>query len=256
MEIVLIDYHVHTEMSDAVGEFRDCVKVAQRKRFSDHFHLRKQEYSMSRVKLIEYMEKIRALKSSIDFPVKLGLEADFIPGYERKLAEMAELKNFDYVIGSVHFIDDWAFDDPKRVAEYQKWDINELYHAYFRLVQECAKSKLFDVIGHVDLIKKFGYRSKVDLTSEYTDVVRAVRENDVCVEVNTGGLRAPCVEIYPARKFLELCFEEGVKITLGSDAHRPEDVGRDFDQALKLLKSIGFKEIVRFTDREAELSDI
>jgi histidinol-phosphatase (PHP family) len=258
---MLIDYHVHTAMSDARGEFQDCVKIARRRGlveigFSDHFHLRKQEYSMSRAKLTEYVEKVQTLKRNTDFPIKLGLEVDFVPDLQSEHAELVRLKSFDYVIGSVHFIDHWGFDDPGYVAEYQKWNIEELYRTYFSLVQKCAESRLFNIIGHADLIKKFGHRPKSDLTAVYTETVETIKENPVCVEVNTGGLRSPCKEIYPNRTFLEMCFEKGVSITLGSDAHCPEDVGRDFGQASKLIRAVGFEKIVRFTQRKPEPVDL
>ena len=258
---MLIDYHIHTKMSDAKGEFQDCVKTARRNGlieigFSDHFHLRKQEYSMSRARLAKYIENVQTLKKSVDFPVKLGLEVDFVPDLQSELAEFEELKSFDYIIGSVHFIDNWGFDSPRQVAEYQKWNIDELYRVYFSLVQRCAESRLFNIIGHADLIKKFGHKPKSDLTAVYSETVEIIKENDLCVEVNTGGLRMPCKEIYPSRTFLEMCFEKGIPITLGSDAHCPEDVGRDFDQASKLVRAIGFEKTTRFTQRKPELVDL
>jgi histidinol-phosphatase (PHP family) len=248
-------------MSDARGEFQDCVATAYRNGlseigFSDHFNLRKQDYSMSHTKLAEYVERVQALKKSTDFPIKLGLEVDFIPDMQRELAEFLKSKRFDYFIGSVHFIDGWGFDSPRQIAGYQEWNIDELYRVYFGLVQQCVSSGLFDIIGHADLIKKFGHWPKNDLATLYAETLDVIKENDVCVEVNTSGLRVPCKEIYPSRTFLEMCFERGIKITLGSDAHCPEDVGRDFDQASNLIGEIGFEKIIRFTHRKPEAMDL
>ena len=255
---MLIDYHIHTAMSgDARGEITDCIKIARDRGlaeigFSDHYHPEKQDYSMNRKKLQEYIEKVQTFRKNNSFAVKLGLEVDFIPSFESKIEEILKLGRFDYVIGSVHFIDGWGFDNPKYIAEYQKWNLSELYRVYFDSVQKCAKSSLFDIIGHVDLIKKFGYKPKVAMTKVFKETVEILKECKVCVEVNTGGLRAPCMEIYPSKTFLKECFEEGVPITFGSDAHMPADVGRDFDRALELAKSVGYETIVRFSDRKPE----
>ncbi len=259
---MFIDYHVHTAMSgDAKGELAEYVEIARNRGLteigvSDHYHPEEHEYSMSYEELAEYVKKVQLLKKRTDFPVKLGIEVDFIPGLESKIERVAKLKHFDYVIGSVHFINNWGFDDPKYISEYQKWDIVELYGTYFSLVQQCAKSGLFDIIGHLDLIKKFGYEPKADMTDVFMNTVKVFKESKVCVEVNTSGLSAPCREIYPSKAFLKICFDNGIPITLGSDAHAPEDVGKNFSQSLKLIREVGYENIARFTYRKLELVEI
>jgi len=259
---MLIDYHIHTAMSrDAKGDIADYVKIARVRNlteigFSDHFHLEKKDYSMKYEKLGEYVQKVRSYKNETDFSIKLGLEVDFIPGLETEIRKLGSQWPFDYFIGSVHFINNWGFDDPRYISEYKKWDIAELNRIYYSLIQRCARSKLFDVIGHVDLIKKFGYKPKTEMTNVFAQTVEALRDSKVCVEVNTGGLRAPCREIYPSKVFVEMCFDNGIPITLGSDAHTPEDVGKDFGQALKLIREAGYRSIARFTHRKLMLAEI
>jgi len=256
---VLVDYHVHTSMSkDAKSELVDCIKVAKNRGLteigvSDHFHVGEPSYSMSHDKLPEYINKVRLLQTSDSFPVKLGMEVDFIPHLENQIQEITKTNGFDYFIGSIHFIDNWGFDNPRQIAEFQKWNIAELYATYFGLVQQCAQSKLFDIIAHPDLIKKFGYKPNIDVTDILVETVEVLEKCNICIEVNTSGLRMPCREIYPNKTLLKMCFDHGVPATLGSDAHTPEDVGRDFDQAVKLLKSVGYDRIVRFSDRKKEL---
>jgi histidinol-phosphatase (PHP family) len=246
---------------DAEGELTEYLKTAQARGlteigFSDHFHVKKQDYSMSRTKLAEYVRKVEAFKKTVDFPIKLGLEIDFISGLENEIVDVLRIANFDYVIGSVHFIDGWGFDDPKYIAEYQKWDVNKLYCAYFGLVQQCAKSRLFNIIGHADLIKKFNYRPKGDITEIYLETVEAFKKSNVCVEVNTRGLMVPCNEIYPSKVFLKMCFEAGIPITLGSDAHSPKEVGNGFSQAVKLIREVGYEKIARFSKCKMELVSV
>lgn len=256
---MLIDYHVHTAMSgDAEGELTEYVKTARKRSLteigvSDHYHPEQPKYSMTNEKLAEYVKKVQQSKKTTDFPLKLGIEVDFIPNLQNKIEKVVKPMPFDYVIGSVHFINNWGFDNPKYISGYQKWDIAELYEAYFSLIQKCAKSRLFDIIAHPDLIKKFGYKPKTDISHIYLNTVNVLKESNVCVEVNTGGLRAPCREIYPTKPFLKMCLDNGIPITLGSDAHIPENVGKDFSQAQKLIKEVGYKNITRFTHRKPEL---
>jgi len=103
------------------------------------------------------------------------------------------------------------------------------------------------------LIKKFGFKPKTDISDLYQATAKVFKKNDVCVEVNTSGLRHPCKEIYPAKQFLRICYDEGVPITFGSDAHMPEDIGRDFDKAISLVKEVGYEHIIIFTGRMKQL---
>jgi len=260
--LVFIDYHVHTAMSlDAKGEIIDFVENAKKKGLaeigiSDHFHFSEPSYSMTIKNLPEYKRKIEAAKIQSGFQLKVGLEADYLQGCEDRIRKILREPTFDYLIGSVHFIDDWGFDDPRQIANFQKWNIDKLYSTYFSLVKECAQSKLFDVIGHVDLIKKFGHRPKSDMTSIFLETIESLKKSSVCVEVNTNGLQAPCKEIYPSEFFLKLCFEHGIPVTLGSDAHSPGNVGQEFDKALELLREIGYTQIARLTRRKRESIDL
>jgi len=246
---------------DAEGELAECLKAAKERDlaeigFSDHFHVRRQDYSMSCTKLAAYIRKVEAFRKTVDFPIKLGLEVDFIPSLENEIKEAIRTASFDYIIGSVHFINGWSFDDPKYIEEYEKWNVDKLYQKYFSLVQQCAKSRLFNIIGHADLIKKFGYKPKRDITKLYIETVEVLKKSNVCVEINTRGLMTPCKEIYPSKTFLKTCFEAGIPITLGSDAHSPKEIGKELNQAVKLIKEIGYGKIARFSKRYMEFVNV
>ena len=259
---MLMDYHIHTAMSgDAEGKLNECIRIAHLRGLaeigvSDHFHPKEPQYSMRYDKLPEYVEKVQLLRETNDFPVKLGIEVDFIRGLQSEIRKITREEPFDYVIGSVHFINGWGFDNPEYISKYQEWDIAELYETYFNLVQQCARSGLFDIIGHPDIIKKFGYRPEVDMTNVFLNTIEVIKECKVCVEVNTRGLMMPCREIYPSKEFLGICCDNEIPITLGSDAHKPEDVGRDFDHALELIREVGYENIAKFTCRKRELVEI
>jgi len=262
---MLMDYHMHTPLcGHAVGEPKDYVEMALQRGldevgFSDHviLHVDRREYSMSLDQLPRYVQEVKALQQLFpNLPIKLGVEADYSPSSVEKIRVVLRRHSFDYVLGSVHSIGDWFFDDSHYVGEYQKRDIDQIYEEYFRLVQEAALSGLFDIIAHPDLIKKFGYKPKDDPRSLYEKTVEAFKNAGVCIEVNTSGLRKPVKEIYPNKGFLKLCLENRIPVTLGSDAHQPKEVGQDLEKAVSLLKSVGYKELALFTERKRKYAPL
>ena len=158
---------------------------------------------------------------------------------------------WDYVLGSVHFVGDWGFDDERYLTRYQEWDIDALYERYFGLVARAAETGFFDSMAHPDLVKKFGYwpSERFDLAPIYERVAGAFRRAGVCVEVNTAGLRKPCAEIYPSLGLLRACQRLGVPATLGSDAHAPDQVGLFFKEGLAYLRAGGYESVIAFEER-------
>ncbi|HEY8478015.1 MAG TPA: histidinol-phosphatase HisJ family protein [Chloroflexota bacterium] len=261
-----VDYHMHTPLcGHAVGQPEEYVRRAldiglREIGFSDHLYLyhlpaerRDPELAMREEELPRYVEWIRAVQERAPhLPIRLGIEADYIPGHEARLAEILGQCDFDYVYGSVHFIGEWGLDDPRYVERYAEWDVDALYERYFELVIAAASTGLFDVMAHLDLVKKFGYRPRRDLAPLYRDLAAALKAADVVVEVSTAGLRKPVGEIYPSRDLLAACCKAGVPVTLGSDAHRPEEVGYAFDRAVDLLREVGYRTYVAFHRRRRE----
>jgi len=191
--------------------------------------------------------------------LRLGIEADFIAGAEDKLANVLQARDFDYVVGSVHFLRDGAVD----MDDYSVWDsgrsAEDVWRRYFQTVAESARSGLFDIIAHPDLVKYWGERDRVpegDLRRYYEPAVEAIAESDVAVELSTAGLRKPAGELYPARAFLQMCIEAGVSVALSSDAHRPDDVGHGYEQALELLEQLGVGELSVFERRTRRLEPL
>ena len=259
----LVDYHIHTaRCGHAVGSMEEYLERAVELGlgeigFSDHLHLyflprdrRDPTLAMAEEELPEYVESVLRLRDRHPrIPVRLGIEADYFPGQEDVLRRILEPYPWDYVYGSVHFIGDWGFDDPKYVDRYAEWDIDELYRRYFGLVKGAADSGLFDVLGHLDVVKKFGHRPERDPGPLYASVAAALREAGVCIEVSTAGLRKPVGEIYPGPQLLTECARHGVPVTLGSDSHKPTEVGFAYDRALEALKAAGYRSIARFQRR-------
>ena len=193
--------------------------------------------------------------------LRLGIEADFVPGAEDRTANLLQARDFDYVVGSVHFMRDGAVD----MDDYSVWDSSrarsaeEVWRRYFEAIAEAARSGLFDIAAHPDLVKYWGDGKRTptgDLRRYYEPAVEGIAEAGIAVEVSTAGLRKPAGEIYPARAFLEMCVEAGVPVALSSDAHRPEDVGADYDQVLELLAAVGVGELCVFEGRQRRLEPI
>lgn len=200
-----------------------------------------------------YLEKIdfrlvRSLQIQTSVALRLGLEVDHKPGLDS--AAITGDYPFDYLIGSVHEIGDFLFDHPDYIDEYVKWDNDKLYAAYFDLLEDLIRYGGYDIVGHFDLIKVFGCRPKGSIISVVTDLLSLIKARDLVVEVNTSGRYKPVGEKYPSDEILILCRKMGIPITLGSDAHVPDNVGRDLKEQVEGLLEMGFKEIVAFEERK------
>ncbi len=189
-------------------------------------------------------------------PLRLGVECDFVPGAEDRTAELLEARDFDYVVGSVHFVGESAVDHPGWDVWEAGDDPDEVWRRYFEALARCARSGLFDILAHPDLVKVWGGTRPLpqgDLRRFYVPAVEAIAESGIAVEVSTAGLRKPVGELYPARGFAELCVEAGAPFALSSDAHLPEHVGFAYDSAVELLDDLGVGEICVFERRQRRL---
>jgi histidinol-phosphatase (PHP family) len=191
--------------------------------------------------------------------LRLGIEADFVFGAEDRMANLLEAHEFDYVIGSVHFVGQTAVDDDV----YSVWDSGasseEIWRRYFQTLGEAARSGLFDILAHPDLVKVWGRERPLpegDLRRYYELAIDGIAESGIAVEVSTAGLRKRAAEIYPAPAFLQMCLEAGAPVALSSDAHRPQDVGADYERALELLAEAGVKELSVFDRRVRTLEPV
>src|SRR5262245_11446374 len=192
-------------------------------------------------------------------PLRLGIECDFVPGSEDRIANLLE-RDFDYVVGSIHFLGEQGAVDDRR---YDIWDritdADELWASYFRCQAELARSGLFDIVSHPDLVKIWGAerpQPQRDPRFHYEPLVEAVAESGIAVEVSTAGLRKPVEEIYPARALAEMCLEAGADFALSSDAHAPDQVGFGYDAALGLLSDLGVQRICVFERRKRRLEPL
>jgi histidinol-phosphatase (PHP family) len=185
--------------------------------------------------------------------LRLGIEADFVSGAEDRTVNLLEARDFDYVVGSVHFIREGAVD----MEDYSVWDsgrsVEEIWRRYFETVGEAARSGIFDVLAHPDLVKVWGGDRPLpegDLRRYYELAIEGIAESGIAIEVSTAGLRKRVQELYPAPAFLEMCLEAGAPVVLSSDAHRSEDIGADYERAQTLLTQLGVGELSVFERRQ------
>jgi histidinol-phosphatase (PHP family) len=192
--------------------------------------------------------------------LKLGIEADFIAGREDRMATLLDAHDWDFVVGSVHFVGEHAVDhDGYEVWDHRSQRPDELWRRYFLTLGEAARTGLFDILAHPDLVKMWGPRRPVpdgDLRRFYELAMDGIAESQIAIEVSTAGLRKPVAELYPSRAFLEMCIDAGCPVALSSDAHVPGDIGRDYDRALELLDGAGVRELAVFERRERRLEPI
>lgn len=257
------DYHMHTPLCrHASGEPVDYARRAvalgfTEIGFSDHSPMLRDdfdEWRMFNSQLDEYVEKVR--RAQREFPqltIRLAMEVDYLPGHEDWIRDLAARHPWDYFIGSVHYVSEtWAIDDPSKLSEWKHRDAFEVWSVYFDWLTRAAESGLFEIIGHADLPKKFGHRPTKDCTPLYERFLTAAKKHNCAIELNTAGLRKDCKEIYPGHQILELAFAKGVPITFGSDAHKPEEVGMNFAEAIQIARSVGYKECWRLSQRQRQ----
>ncbi|TLM80312.1 MAG: histidinol-phosphatase HisJ family protein, partial [Actinobacteria bacterium] len=207
----MIDTHVHTaRCRHAEGDPADYIAAATAAgvkvlAFADHLPLPDgydAGYAMPREELPAYVEEVlEARESAAGDPaapeVLLGVEADWLPGELDHVRDLTTAFPFDVVLGSVHFVEGWAFDDPELRHVYDEWDLSDLWNGYFDELRRAATSGLFDVMAHPDLVKKFCDAAPFDPRELYEAAAHAMAHGGVAAELSTAGLRKPCAEIYP-----------------------------------------------------------
>jgi histidinol-phosphatase (PHP family) len=274
---VLTDYHVHLRPDSLDATASEYFTTANAERYreaageagiselgvSEHVYrfteaLTIWDHELWRESALDDLEDYcRFVREETD--LRLGLEVDFVPGREDRIQNLIDGCDLDYVVGSVHFLGGFAVD-------YERYDIwgtgrspEEVWRRYFETLAEAARSGIFDILAHPDLVKIWGDPRRLppgDLRRYYEPAIEAISESGIAVEVSTAGLRKPVGEVYPSRSFLEVCLETDAPIALSSDAHTPEQVGFGYGTALELLDSLGVSELATFDRRTRRLEPI
>jgi len=274
---MLTDYHVHLRPDDPGTDAERHFTAANAERYrlvaaergieelgvSEHVHRFRQaldvwQHPWWRAQAVDDLDAYCAFVRE-ETDLRLGIEADFVPGREDRMATLLESYDWDYVLGSIHFLRDAAVD-------MDRWDVWEgprdpeaVWRRYFETLGEAARSGMFDVLSHPDLVKVWGPerpRPDGDLRRFYELAMDGIAESRIAIEVSTAGLRKPAGEIYPAPELLRWCVEAGCPVALSSDAHVPDDLGHRYEDALALLEDVGVTEICVFERRERRLEPV
>jgi histidinol-phosphatase (PHP family) len=252
---VIADYHVHSGWSDGRGTAAELVAAAAALGLpeigvADHLVHPSLGYGMPPERLPVYTAAMRRAAAAAEgVRLLVAVEVDYTPETWAALVPPLRQAALDYVIGSVHFVDGAPFDMEAREVDERWPDADVLFTRYYECVALLAATRLADVIGHLDLPKKFGHRPTAAVAASAEAALDAIAAAGVLVEINTAGLRSPAAEAYPAAPLLAGARARGIGITFGSDAHRPQEVGASFAQALELARFVGYTTYVRPSDR-------
>ena len=259
MKTIRIDLHNHTtRCNHAEGTVEEYVERAidlgiNIYGFSEHAPMDFDEgYRLSFEEMDAYKNDILSAKEKYKdrIEILLGYEVDWLSGHMDERVLGAKV---DYLIGSVHFIDKWSFDNPEFIGGWKERDIDEIWKAYFEATEAMAKSGKFDIVGHLDLIKVFKYLPKKDVRLLAKDALRAIKDAGMVLELNTAGYRKPVGELYPSKALLEEAYEMGIPITFSSDAHAVDQIGFRYEDAVSVAKEVGYNEAVTFERREKKM---
>ena len=213
--------------------------------FDPHYRLKFEEMKAYEQ---EVLDAKQSYQEQID--IRLGYEVDYLEGHiDARVLEAP----VDYLIGSVHFLDKWSFDNPEFIGEWKSRNIDEIWRAYFEAIEAMAKYGKFHIVGHFDLIKVFKFLPSKDIRLLAKEALRAIKKSGMALEINGAGLRKPIGELYPSQPLLEEAYAYGIPITFGSDAHSVAQVGFGYAEALALAKGVGYTQAVTFKQKESKL---
>ena len=250
------DLHNHTTLCNhASGTIEQYIEAAIKNGtkyygFSDHAPMDfEPEYRMSFKQMNEYEEAVLKAKEKYknECEILLGYEVDYIKGHVDERVLNADV---DYLIGSVHFIDKWGFDNPEFIGKYEDENIDEIWQEYFNAVEEMVRTNFFDIVGHFDLIKVFKFMPKKEILPMAKNALLAIKKAGMVLELNSAGIRKPVGEAYPSLDILKEAHKLGIEITFGSDAHTPEQVSQNSKKIIKMAQDVGYKQCVIFKKRK------
>ncbi len=256
------DYHLHTYLCrHAKGTPSDLAERAvalgiAEIGITEHAPMKREDWDdwhMAIGDLDLYLALIRQAQE--DWPqltIRCGLEVDYLPEHEDWIGELRDRHPWDYLIGSVHYVSDtFDFDNPAKRHRWEEEGVDRIWEESLDRLARAAASGLFQILGHVDLCKKFGHQPQSDMTSRFERLLETARDNRVAVEINTAGLCKPCREMYPSIDILSMASRLGVPLTFGSDAHHPRDVGMAFGEAVALARQAGYREYTQWERGES-----
>jgi histidinol-phosphatase (PHP family) len=255
------DYHVHTTWSDGGGSVEECVlravelglpEIGIADHVSDHVSTAAgpgEDWWVALDRIGAYCEDVRAVKARHpEVTVLLGLEAEYVKGREAELDALLDAWPFDFVVLGIHVVDGFDFDDPSRRDDARWNDPDALLAAYYRTVRSAAAYGRFDILAHVDYIGLWGHRPGPAVLPEIDAALDALAASGRALELNTDRVSDPAGVMYPSLEVLRAACGRGIPLTIDSDAHEAEHVGRLWDEAIALARAAGYRETLRVSD--------
>ncbi len=250
------DYHVHTTFSDGEGSVEECVAQAVSAGLAeigiaDHFSpVEQTEWNLPHARVGDYALEIREVaRRHDDVTVLLGLEADYVPEHEAQLRAFLAEHHFDYVIGGVHEVDGFEFDDPDQRDGPCWQDPDALFRRYYEIVRGAAQCGCFDVIAHIDWIGLWGHLPGPAASDAIDAALDAIAAAGSALELNTDKVSDPAKVMYPSGELLAVARERDIPLVISSDAHEAAEVGRFWDEAIAKAWRAGYRETLRLSDR-------
>lgn len=279
------DWHTHNLLCrHAIGNIEDYIIKAIELDLniigiSDHFpydflknieRIPYREYALTVNEIESYLSTAERLREKYKdkISVRISFEIDYFENQEAALnTHLKKIKDrLDYILGSLHILDfhdekgAWGFDDARFLKDYEYYGADMVYLQYYKTEQKMIKSKDFDldIVGHFDLPKKFNYipKHKEDVSNEVIKTLELIKNRDLVMEINTGGLRKKVKEQYPSEEIIRHMYNLDIPILLGSDAHHPNELVWEFNSIIKLLKNIGYNQLAQFNKRKRTFIEI
>jgi len=283
--MVLEDWHTHNELCHhAIGSIEEYVKKAIELKLStigisDHFpfeflnnieRIPYDGYAITLSEIENYLLTTEELKQkySESITVRIGFEIDFLKNQEPTLNNyLTPIKNrLDFILGSIHILNffdgrgAWGFDDSRFKEDYQFYGPDQVYKYYYKAIQKMLNTRDFDfdIVAHFDLPKKFNDipNNKEMIHNEALKSLELIKKKGKVMEINTGGLRKDCKEIYPSKEIIKEMHSLDIPILLGSDAHNPNDIAWEFQSTISMLKKIGYNQTAHFNNRKLKFIEM
>jgi len=257
---IVIDYHIHTSLCNHAKKnmeayVQQAVAIGLREIcFLDHLTVsgdgRKNSMHPEEVGL--YFQAVQKLKYRYQkqIRVRAGLEVEFSPHHVDMIHKIIRPFSFDAIGSSVHFAGGKNIVSKKEQAGLSETDFRKRCMQYIEAMEQMLACDYFDIICHLDVVKKFHGRLPEDIVHKFDEILSKIRYKNLTVEVNTSGKNHPAQEIYPGVDLLQKCLHKGIEITLASDAHHPDQVGQYGDQMITDLAADGFTHLAGFCRRK------
>ena len=258
---MIVDIHNHTPLCNhAEGSIDEYIRNAIKAKtkyfgFSDHAPMDfDPKYRMKFEEMRAYEHDVLFAKEKYkdEIAILLGYEVDYLEGHMDERILNAKV---DYLIGSVHFIEGWGFDNPEFIGKWEEQDVDEIWQKYFDAIEAMAESGLFDVVGHLDLIKVFKFMPKGNINAMAKNALIAIKKSGMVLELNVAGYRKAVKEAYPSESLLRQAYALDIPITFASDAHKPEQVALFNEEITQLAKDIGYTQCAYFIKRKINFID-